>query len=213
MSTDTYSHPIFARVYATLARQMERGPVGKVRKRRLNAAEGIVLEIGCGSGENFKHYRDSVERVIATEPDRHMIPHALKLGAEAGIELEIVLAAAEALPFDDASFDTVVSTLVLCSVADPDRALGEIRRVLRADGRLIFFEHVRSESEKLGVWQDRLDRPWQIFGAGCHPNRQTLASIKAAGFELTEIESFDLKGTLPIVKPHIEGEAHPVDLR
>jgi SAM-dependent methyltransferase len=121
-----------------------------------------------------------------------------------------VLAPAESLPFDDASFDTVVSTLVLCSVADVARTLAEVRRVLRPGGRFLFCEHVRAADERLAAWQDRLDRPWRALNGGCHPNRATVASIEAGPFRLLEVAHGRMPYRAPaIVRPLATGVAVP----
>src|SRR5581483_7894264 len=102
--------------------------------------------------------------------------------------VRIVRAGAEQLPFEDASFDCAVSTLVLCTVTDPERALEEIRRVLKPGGKLLFIEHVRADDEHLARWQDRLHGPWRWFGHGCNCNRPTLEMIKSSGFAVSELE-------------------------
>jgi ubiquinone/menaquinone biosynthesis C-methylase UbiE len=119
----------------------------------------------------------------------------------------VVRAPAESLPFPDASFDTVVATLVLCTVDDQARSLEEARRVLKPGGRLLFLEHVRSENPSLARWQDRLHGPWKAFGHGCHCNRDTLAGIKAAGFTVERSEAGTVPKLPPIVRPLIVGQA------
>ena len=118
----------------------------------------------------------------------------------------IVDAPAESLPLADASVDTVVSTLVLCTVDDPERALREIARVLRPDGRLLFIEHVRAESRLLAAWQDRLFEPWRRFGGGCHCNRSTMEVMRTCGFEITG-DSAAWRAMPPIVRPLVVGRA------
>jgi SAM-dependent methyltransferase len=120
---------------------------------------------------------------------------------------EVVEASAEQLPFDDGSFDTAVFTLVLCTVPDPDAALAEAARVLRPEGRLLFLEHVRSESPRTAGWQDRLERPWQFVGAGCHCNRETGAAIERAGLRIERLEHGEMPKAPPIVRPLIRGAA------
>ncbi len=115
-------------------------------------------------------------------------------------------AGAEALPFTDGSFDTVVSTLVLCTVPDQGAALGEIRRVLRPGGRLLFIEHVRAEG-RVARWQDRVEPLWGYLLGGCYPNRDTLAAIEAAGFEIDRFDGFYPPVPLSRLTPHVQGSA------
>ena len=119
----------------------------------------------------------------------------------------VVEAAAEDLPFDDCTFDTVVATLVLCTIEDPHRALTEARRVLVEGGKLLYLEHVRSEGPRLARWQDRLERPWGYFAAGCHPNRDTGQQLADAGFWIDNLERGSLPKAPPIVRPLIQGVA------
>ena len=114
---------------------------------------------------------------------------------------------AERLPFEDGTFDSVVSTLVLCSVEDPAAATGEIVRMLKPDGRLLYLEHVRSDDHGLARWQDRLERPWGWLGAGCHPNRDTVAQLQAAGLETEGLVRDRLPKAPPIVRPMVRGGA------
>jgi ubiquinone/menaquinone biosynthesis C-methylase UbiE len=137
----------------------------------LSPASGRVLEIGAGTGWSFRHYPEGVTEVVALEPDDGMRARGERRAAESGRPVRLVRGSAEDLPFEDDSFDWVVSMVVLCTVADPERAFAEIRRVLRLGGSLLFAEHVRSESPRLARWQDRLERPWGALARGCHPNR------------------------------------------
>jgi ubiquinone/menaquinone biosynthesis C-methylase UbiE len=177
------------------------------RRKALAHARGRVLEIGGGTGFNLPHYSAHVDELVVTEPAPGMLERARRRAAELARPVTFVEASAESLPFDDASFDTVVSTLVLCSVADVDRALAEIHRVLRADGQLIFVEHVRWDDPRRAKWQDRLERPWMVLADGCHPNRATLERIEAAPFEVVEIERGELPQSVPIVRPLVSGRA------
>ena len=123
-------------------------------------------------------------------------------------ETEMVEAGAERRPFPDSSFDTVVATLVLCTIPAPREALKETSRVLKPDGRLLFFEHVRSEDAALAPWQDRLERPWGWFGRGCRPNRDTLATIGASPLEVMDAEQGACRSApASIVEPLVTGEA------
>lgn len=200
-------HPWFARFYRVLAAAAERGELGRRRRGVVGQAHGRVLELGSGTGESFKHYGAGVERVIAAEPD----PHMRRLGQgrvrDTVVPVLPVAAAGERLPFRDGSFDTVVAALVLCSVADPDTAAAELRRVLAPGGRLLVLEHVRATSAPLARWQDRLERPWASVAGGCRPNRDTAAILDRCGFDTTHLEGFDLRPSIPLVTPHLQGPA------
>ena len=198
-------HPIFAALYDPMAASAERRWMGERRRRLLAGAHGAVLEIGGGTGANLPHYRD-VDRVIVAEPDSFMRKRLGQRLADARVPVEISDAEAEALPFPDGGFDTVVSTLVLCTVPDQEAALGEVRRVLRPGGRLLFIEHVRAEGST-ARWQDRLERPWGWLFAGCHPNRETVAVIEEAGFEIEAFESFLPPDPLSFLLPCVQGSA------
>ncbi|MGA0122392.1 MAG: class I SAM-dependent methyltransferase [Gaiellales bacterium] len=148
-------------------------------------AHGTVLELGAGTGANLPLYdRAAVERLVLVEPSpamrRRLAPAAARWGAE------LVDADADHLPLPDQTADAVVATLVLCSVPDPAAALAEIRRVLRPGGRLLLLEHVRAHDAAAAAWQDRLDLVWRHLAQGCHPNRDTAASVRAAGFRVEE---------------------------
>jgi SAM-dependent methyltransferase len=175
------------------------------RGKALADARGRVLEIGAGTGFNLPHYPAGIEELVVTEPNAGMLRRARRRGS--GRPMTFVKATAESLPFEDSSFDTVVSTLVLCSVEDVDRALAEIHRVLRPGGQLIFVEHVRSDDPRTARWQDRLERPWHVLADGCHPNRATLERIEAGPFELVGVEHGDLPKSPPIVRPLVAGRA------
>jgi SAM-dependent methyltransferase len=136
-------HPIFAALYDPIGASKERRWMGGRRRRLLAGARGVVLEIGGGTGANLAHYRD-VDRVVVAEPDPFMRRRLARKLEDARVPVEISAAGAEELPFPDGSFDTVVSTLVLCTVPDQESALDEVRRVLRPGGRLLFIEHVRA---------------------------------------------------------------------
>jgi ubiquinone/menaquinone biosynthesis C-methylase UbiE len=203
----TKSRPIFAAFYSVLARVAERGEIGRMRHRILAASHGRVLEIGVGTGENFKHYPPMATSVVLTEPDAAMISHMRRriAGLSSVPRFTILRAQAERLPFANESFHTVVATLVLCSVDDVSAVLSEIMRVLEPGGHLLVFEHQLSPDKRIATWQRRLNRPWGFFAGGCRLDRATGASIEKAGFSAEEIETLDLKGTLPVVRHHLFG--------
>lgn len=165
-----------------------------------------MLEIGAGTGLNLRHYPEGIEELVLAEPGAAMASHIDTARYRGDAPVSRVDARAEALPFPDASFDTVVSTLVLCTVADPRLAVAEARRVLRPGGRLLFLEHVRSESAWLGRWQDRLAPGWAAFAEGCQCNRETLPTI-AAELRVDSVESRKWRGMAPVVRPLIVGTA------
>lgn len=177
------------------------------RRRLVEEASGEVLEVGAGTGLNFGHYR-AATRVVAVEPDPGMRARAQRRARRAGVAVEVVDGNGMALPFADGSFDTVVFSLVLCTIPDPARTLSEAHRVLRPGGVLRFYEHVRSTDARLARRQDRLEHPWRLIGRGCRPNRDSAATIERAGFALSEFDRFDMEGMPGIVRPHILGVAH-----
>ena len=198
-------YPIFAALYDVMGASAERRWMGERRRRLLAEARGAVLEIGGGTGANLPHYR-AVDRVVVTEPDPFMRKRIGQKLADACIPVEVSAAGAEMLPFPDGSFDTVVSTLVLCTVPDQESALDEIRRILRPGGRLLFIEHVRAAGSA-ARWQDRLDPLWRRLFGGCRPNRDTITSIEETGFEIETFESFRSPDPLSGLTPYVQGSA------
>jgi ubiquinone/menaquinone biosynthesis C-methylase UbiE len=178
-----------------------------MRRELLAAASGRVIELGAGTGVNLDLYPEAVSELTLVEPDPHMAKRLRERLAESPRAATIVEAPAERLPLPDASFDAAVTTLVLCTVPDPVAALAELRRVLVPGGRLLFVEHVRSEEPGLARWQDRLEKPWRFLGDGCHCNRDTAATIAAAGFEAPDLEQDLMPKAPPIVRPLIRGSA------
>ena len=176
------------------------------RRRLVEQATGAVLEIGAGTGRNLPLYRTAT-RVVALEPAPGMRARAEQAAQAAQVAVEIVDGTAEHLPFPDAAFDTVVASLVLCTVPDLAQTLAEARRVLRPGGTLRFYQHVRADDPRLARWQDRLERPWGWVAGGCHPNRDVVAAITAAGFRLLELDRFDFQIMPPLVRPHVLGVA------
>ena len=188
-------------------RVLDRAGFEAVRRDLVGGAAGATLEIGAGTGGNLAFFPQDLARLVITEPNRHSARRLRRRVRALRPEAEVVLARAEALPFPDAAFDTVVATLVLCSVPDPAATLGEIRRVLRPGGSLLFAEHVRAPDPALARRQDRMRRLWGLVEVGCRPNRDTVGSIEAAGFTITRLS----RGTLPagpaLVRPLATGRA------
>ncbi|MGH3450204.1 MAG: class I SAM-dependent methyltransferase [Haloechinothrix sp.] len=182
-------HRIFATFYDRMVASMEREIFGPRRAKLLGELTGDVLDVGAGTGANLVHF-GAADRVVAAEPDRAMRARLLRKLNGARVPVEVSDAGAEQLPFAGGSFDSVVFTLVLCTIPDPDGALSEARRVLKPGGRILVLEHVRAADRALARWQDRITPLWRWVGAGCHPNRDTRASIEQAGFRFTSVEEF-----------------------
>jgi len=196
-----------AAVYDAMGARFEKRHGARMRRRQLAPAHGRVLEIGGGTGANLAFYPDAVEELIVTEPNDGMLRRARRRLEANPRAATLVQASADDLPFADDSFDTAVSTVVLCSVPDQAAALREVRRVLRPGGRLLFAEHVRSDDPGRAKWQDRLERPWTKIANGCHPNRDTRAALESAGFEVDVAERGELPMVPRHVKPDIAGRA------
>jgi ubiquinone/menaquinone biosynthesis C-methylase UbiE len=199
-------HRWFAAMYDRITGPGERRLLSKIRPRILGDLQGRVLEIGVGTGASFEYY-PSEAQVTGIEPDPYMLERARRRLAGLNVaNIELHQAPAEQLPFDDASFDHVVSTLVLCTVRDQPRALAEARRVLKPGGTLRFLEHVRNDES--GFWggvQDVITPVWRWFAAGCQPNRRTQRGIEQAGFRVEWVETMRVApGT-----PAIYGVARP----
>jgi ubiquinone/menaquinone biosynthesis C-methylase UbiE len=180
-----------------------------MRRELLAQARGRVLELGAGTGLNLDHYPQSIESLTMVEPDPHMTKQLREKLEQSGrsAEISVVEAPGEDLPFADAPFDTVVVTLVLCTVPDADATLAEIKRVLAPGGQLLFLEHVRAHDPGLAKWQDRLEGPWKFLADGCRCNRDTVAAIGAAGFQLDDVERGELPKLPPLVRPLVTGSA------
>jgi ubiquinone/menaquinone biosynthesis C-methylase UbiE len=198
---------VFAAGYDTFMKGPEQATFRAHRKALLGRVSGRVVEIGGGTGANLEFYPAAVTELVITEPEEPMARRLERKLAEHSLPARIVHAPAEALPVEDGSVDYVVSTLVLCTVSDPSKALAEVRRVLKPGGRLVFLEHVRSRNPRLARWQDRLQPLQYRLGHGCHCNRPTLDNLKAAGFEVDQVEHDHVKKAPPIVRPLIVGAA------
>jgi SAM-dependent methyltransferase len=184
----------------------ERRGLRERRRRLLMHARGTVLEIGAGTGLNLEHYPSGLDALLLTEPSEPMARRLEARLRRSGRRGRVERAGAEALPVATGSVDTVVATLVLCTVPDPGAALAEIRRVLRPDGRLLFIEHVRADSTRRSRWQRRLARPWAAFAEGCRCDQDTLELIERV-LRVERLEREQWRGMPGLVRPLIIGAA------
>lgn len=180
----------FGRSYARVGPRMDARGATDHRRRLVAAAHGVVVEIGAGYGATFPFYPAAVTGVLAIEPDPVLRELARAAAGRARVPVTVEDGVAESLLAADASVDVVVSSLVLCSVADQSVVLAEMARVLRPGGLLLFYEHVRSAHPVLAAAEDLVTPLWSRMAGGCHPNRDTPAAIAGAGFTVQDLERF-----------------------
>ncbi|WP_406379487.1 class I SAM-dependent methyltransferase [Streptomyces sp. NBC_01618] len=207
----TVSHPLFARIYPRINACAEaHGSIGH-RQELLAGVRGRVIEIGAGTGANFRHYPPGVDEVVALEPERRLRTLAEQAVSSAVVPVQVLPGRAEELPVPDGSFDVAVLSLVLCTIADVPSALAEVARVLKSSGELRFYEHVRSQKPRAFRRQRILNPPWRLVGGGCNLTRDTERAITDAGFAVKEIRRFDflINGRANPASPSIIGTAHP----
>jgi ubiquinone/menaquinone biosynthesis C-methylase UbiE len=197
----------FSAIYDPLLWVGERAGMAQRRSALLGQASGRVLELGAGTGLNLPHYPDNLEELVLTEPSPPMVGRLERRAKSAGTRSSVMVADAERLPFEDDAFDTVVSTLVLCTVDHPQQAISEIARVLKPGGKLLFLEHVRSDSRRLARWQDRLHGPWHAFAAGCNANRPTVDMLRESPLRVEDVEHDRWKWMPALVHPLAIGVA------
>ncbi|PIC66692.1 SAM-dependent methyltransferase [Sporosarcina sp. P21c] len=179
---------LFPKIYDMAMKPLEATRFKKVRTEIIRNARGNVLEIGSGTGINFPYYRQA-SHVTAIEPNPEMSSRAMRRGRSAHVPITLYEANAEILPFADNSFDTIISTLVFCTIPDPLRALKEIQRVSKQDATILFFEHVKMKQPTLAKAQDVLNPLWGKICDGCQLNRDTLSVVYDSGICVEEIES------------------------
>jgi len=193
--------------YDRVMRGVEAAGLTRWREELLAGLSGDALEIGAGTGRNLPLYPTAVTHLVLSEPNRHMRARLCRVAAGRA-DVDVVDAAAEGLPFDDATFDAVVCTLVLCSVRDPARSLTEIYRVLRPGGCLVFIEHVAAVGRPPRLrWQERLEPLWKRLAGNCHLTRRTEADIVSAGFELLDVRRASMRKAPPFIRPTVRGTA------
>jgi len=178
------------------------------RRRVLSNAHGRVLEIGIGSGMNLPLYGKPVQEVIGLDPSPRLLAMARRKATHSSVVVEFIEGSAEAIPLNQNSVDTVITTWTLCSIPRVSLALNEMRRVLKPDGQLLFVEHGLAPEESVQRWQNRLTPLWKCLGGGCHLNRPIRQLIEQAGFSIRQIETGYMKGPKPMTFMY-EGRARP----
>lgn len=199
-----YRHYVFPRL---LDLAMSSRVLRKPRARTLAQASGRILEIGFGTGANLEHYPPGVRRIEAIDPDPFLDRYSRPRIDASPVEVDFHHLDAEHLPFEDGRFDTVVSTLTLCSIPDAMHALAEIRRVLKPGGRFLFMEHGRDPRPSAARWQDRLTPLWRPLAGGCCLNRPVLEQIERAGLVRESVQSGYLRGVPTLLGYVTEGAA------
>ncbi len=199
---------LFAAAYDPVMSALERGRLGAKRRELLADLTGDIVEVGAGTGANLRHLPASVRHITAVEPDPAMAERLRARAASLGRDVEVVEASAEDLPFPDRSVHVLVTTLVLCTVRDPDAVVAELRRVLRDDGRLFVLEHVVDPVAARARLQRRLTPAWRVVARGCHLDRDTRAALARGGFDVSEVTPWRLSARGPTVAA-VTGVARP----
>ena len=197
----------FAAGYDAGLARTEAAGLANRRRALLAHARGTTVELGAGTGANLDHYPPAVDDLLLAEPGPHMRARLLRRLERLERRVRVLDAPAEALPVADASADTVVSTLVLCTVGDVDATFREVARVLRPGGRLLFLEHVRAADPKAARVQDLVTPIWRLAADGCHPNRDIAAALERSPLDVEELEHGRLPKVVGPVRPLIWGVA------
>jgi ubiquinone/menaquinone biosynthesis C-methylase UbiE len=200
-----YAKHVLPRLIELAMRNKE---AARLRAQWIPQARGDVLEVGIGSGLNLPFYSSEAKRVYGVDPSLELQRMARVRAAGRPLNVEFFSQSAEEpLPLPSASIDTIVMTWTLCSMANAPKALGQMKRVLKPGGKLIFMEHGRAPDRGVAIWQDRLNPAWKRIGGGCNLNRKIDELIASAGFHITDLRTFYLPGLRPMTYTY-QGLAH-----
>lgn len=208
MPLPTVTTGLSAALYDRLMAPVERAGMDRRRRSLLSRARGTVLDVGAGTGSNVDHYA-GVDRVVALEPTGGFRRRLERRAGAARVPVEVVGAGIDDAALAEGSFDTVVCTLVLCTVPDPGAALDRIRRLLKPDGTLLFLEHIAAAGGPARPAQAVVDRVWHVVAGGCRVRRDTVAAIRQAGFVITDLDRFSMRHSWPVLATCAEGVARP----
>jgi ubiquinone/menaquinone biosynthesis C-methylase UbiE len=203
----TWGRLFFAGAYDWFLGKAEKEGLSEQRRKVVSYAMGRTLEVATGTGLNLPHYPPEVTELVLTEPYPHMLGILRSKVQASGRKATVIQAVAEELPFPDATFDTVVATMILCSAEDPGQVLGEITRVLKPGGQYLFLEHIRNHDPNVARRQDRLQPAWYLFANGCHCNRDTVKTIQASALAIEELNYDKIPRAWKIVEAMISGRA------
>jgi SAM-dependent methyltransferase len=203
----TWGKYVFAGMYDRFLARVERHGLSDKRKEMLAPAYGRTVELGTGTGLNLPHYPEAVTELVLTEPYPHMVAKLATKVRDHPKRVQLTVAGAEQLPFEDASFDTVVAAMIMCTVRDPDVVLAEIERILKPGGQYLFLEHVRNPDPKIARKQDIVQLGWYWFGNECHCNRPTTETLRDSSLVIEDLKQDKMPGAWEFIEAMIIGRA------
>jgi SAM-dependent methyltransferase len=203
----TWGKYVFAGMYDKFLSRVEEHGLSEKRAEFLVPAYGKTVELGTGTGLNLPHYPPTVTELILTEPYPHMVTKLEEKIRHDPRRIQLTVAGAEKLPFEDGSIDTVAAAMILCTVPDPDPVLAEIERVLKPGGQYLFLEHVRNPNPRVAKKQDIIQKGWYWFGNECHCNRPTVETLRGSSLEIDNLVETKMPGAWEFIEAMVIGRA------